>query len=148
MLQRLKDSPRFTSTAVQTSPLSEIKVLDSALHLPAMSPPRTRLTRRGGATNPSGDIQVLVGELSDAINRLQAESRSMQDALKLRKRPTDISSNPPPANPSFAIGGGGVSPTPHPPPEYQLPPEPQPPSPKKTQPNFQHILRVERECVR
>ena len=148
MLQRLKDSPRFASTAIQTSPPPEVKAVGSTLRLPIMSPPRTRLTRRGGVTNPPADIQVLVDELSDAIDRLQVESRSMQDALKLRKRPTALSSNLPPTNPSPALGDDRISPTPHPPPEYQLPPEPQPSSPKKTQPDFQHILRLERECVR
>jgi len=69
----------------------------------------------------------------------------MQDSLKLRKEPTDTSSGPPPA-----LDGGGVPPVPHPPPQSQLAPEPSvsQPSANEAQRDFQHILRVEHECIR
>ena len=148
--QRLKPSTRVMSVAVQTSPPPEAEAVISAHRSSPIASARTRPTRRGGVTNVTAEIRALVGQLSGAINGFQAENRSMQDSLKPRKKPTDTSSDPPLTGPSPALDGSGIPPVPHPPPQPQLAPElsASQPSANKAQRDFQHILRVEHECIR
>ena len=148
--QRLKRSPSFISVAVQTSPPLEPEAVDSIHQSSSIAPARTRLTQNEGVTNVTADIQALVSQLSDAMSGFQAVSRSVQGSLKSRQKPTDTSSGPSPVAPHPTLGGGGVPPVPRTPPQHQLAPElsVSHPSPNKTQPNFQHILRVEHECTR
>ena len=147
MLQKLKHSPRFVSVAVQTSPPPEAEAAVSTHQSSPTAPARTRLTRRGGVTNATADIEALVGQLSDAIDGFHAVSRPVQETVKSRKKPTDTSSGPPPVGPPPAFGGASL--VPHSP-QYQPAPESlvSQPSPNKTQPSFQRILRVEHECIR
>lgn len=138
------------SVAVQTLPPPETETVDSTCRSSPIAPTKTKSIQRGGLTNVTVEIQALVGKLSDAIDGFQAESRSMQGTLKSRRRPTDTSFDPPPANPSPTLDDVGVPLIPHSPPKHKLPAEPPfpQPSPNKTRPDFQQILRIEHECIR
>ena len=114
-------NPRFISVAVQTPPLeSEV--------------PRSLRS----------DIELLAG----AINRFEREAQTMRETLRSRDSP-EARSNLHPAI-SSALGDSEAPPIPGSLPRHWPPPEPLPPrhSLHKTQPDFQHILRVESECLR
>jgi len=142
---RHQRSPCFASVAVQTSPSVEPEAVHSTHRSSPTAPTRTRPHPRGGVTNAVEDLQARVDLLSDAISGFKKERRSSKDTLDARRKPTDI--KPDPHSVSADIE---APPTPHPPPRRQLPPQTPSPQPPPNEPHggFQHILRVERECIR
>ena len=146
-----KHPPRFTSVAVQTSPpLGAGAAHSTHRSSPAApAPTRTKLYPRGGVANVIEDLQAHVDLLSGAINEFKKERQSIKDTIEASRKPTNSNLSPPSTNPPAPVYVG-VPPVPRSPPQHQLtsgPPPPQPP-PNKSQPNFQHILRVEHECIR
>lgn len=147
--QRLQSEhrPRFASAGVQTSPPEP-----EATHPPSYSSPTT-LTQMGPSTGEVGsgveDLRVQIQLLSDAIHGFGREVRTTRGAVESRRKPADTGSDPP--SPSSLVSDDGVvSPIPQSPRHHQPPPDPpsSPPSPQKTPPDFQHILRLEDECLR
>ena len=152
MSQGLRDklSPGATSVAVQTSPPSEAEAVHSTPRPSPTAPARTKPPPRGEATNAVEDLRARIDLLSDAIDGIKKERRSMQETLDTRKKPTETESSPPSANPPSVPVDVGAPPTQCPPPQDQLLPQPYSPRPppNEPQPDFQHILRVEHECIK
>ena len=147
---KYKHSPRFTSVAVQASSPTKVEAVHSTRRSSPMALPRTRPPPGGGGTNAVEDLRARVDLLSDAIDRFKREARFTKDALGTTQKPAatkpDSSSGIPPSAPTDA----GVLPIPHLPSRRQLPTETlsSQSSSNESKPDFQHILRVEHECIR
>jgi len=140
-----KNASYCVSVAVQTSPPSEPDAVHSTRRPLPAAPTRARPYPRGGATNTVEDLRARVDLLSDAIGGFKKERQSIKDTLEARKKPADAKHDPPSTSPPPVPAGAGVSPILHPPSQHHLPAQPPPNEPHR---DFQHILRIEHECIR
>lgn len=151
-LLRDKNTSSSISVAVQTSP-PDFGAPHPLPCSPPITPMRTSLPPTETRDNIE-DMKARIDLLSHAIDHFAGENRATRDTFESGRKPTDTRSDPLPTSPSSILGDNRVSSVPHSPPKYQLPPEipSKPPSsqppPHKTLPDFQHILRVEQECLR